>query len=136
MGVRLFIIGPQPPSRGGISDTSRELSTHLSKNHPVVGISFSRLYPAFFFSKKKDDSSSPVEKTSYRVEPILEGLNPFSWERAAKRILSECTPNDLVIFQWWTTYLFPCYYYLTLRLKNKVRMTALIHNTFPHGVKA
>jgi hypothetical protein len=136
VSARLFIIGPQPPIRGGISETNRGLSAHLAENHSVVGISFSRIYPSFFFAKKKKETPPRAEKGAYAIEPILEGLNPFSWERAAKRILSECTPNDLVIFQWWTTYLFPCYYYLTLRLKNKVRMTAVIHNTFPHGVNA
>lgn len=129
--MKIIIIGPAPPIRGGIADTSHSLGNLLAEKNDVTILSFKRLYPSFFFGKKQ--STNP-EKSNYVKHEMLDGLNPWTWKKSADFILNE--KPDVVIFQWWTTYLFLCYGYMASRLKNKVRMGGMIHNTYPHGVDA
>lgn len=126
--MKIIVIGPQPPIRGGIADTNKELCTLLNQNNDIIAVSFSRLYPGFFFKGKKEKME---EKMSYEKKEMLDALNPFSWYHTLKYIESE--KPDRVIFHWWTTYLFPCYYFLSHFLSKKITKGVLIHNVFPHG---
>ncbi len=126
--MKVMVIGPVPPIRGGIADTNHELCNLLAQENEVTVISFKWIYPSFFFPQ----TQVAVPKHAYKTHIMLEGLNPFSWMRAADFILRE--NPDSVLFHWWTTYLFPCYFFIAWRIGSRIKKGALVHNVFPHGV--
>lgn len=127
--MKIIIIGPLPPTRGGIADTNHALCELLGKTNEVIGISFKRLYPTFFFSNQRKEKS--VVSTLYTKKEILDALNPFNWWNAASWINAQ--HPDRVLFVWWTTYLFPCYFFMRLFLHKDIHVGAMVHNVFPHG---
>ena len=45
--MKIILVGPFPPLRGGISMFNHSLANELEKNHEVHRISFSLQYPKF-----------------------------------------------------------------------------------------
>ena len=50
--MRIVLVGPFPPLRGGISMFNHSLAETLSNNHEVHRISFSLQYPQILFPGK------------------------------------------------------------------------------------
>ena len=50
--MNILVVGPVPPLRGGISDFNNELISTINKKHNISILSFSILYPRFFFPGK------------------------------------------------------------------------------------
>ena len=128
--MKIIIIGPQPPIQGGIADTIKELCSLLARHHQVIGVSFSKLYPSFFFRKNENQAETDVP---YLIEKKISALNPWSWWKTVQFIRRE--KPDRVIFHWWTTYLFPCYSFISFLIGKGIRQGAIIHNVYPHGVE-
>lgn len=131
--MKITIIGPYPPFRGGISDFNYSLSKELSKNNELQLINFSTQYPKLLFPGKtqyKDDSS---DNKSNR---ILNSINPFSWRKTAKRII-EYNP-DLVILQYWMPFFTFAYNSIIKKIKKNsdASIIALSHNLIPHEDKS
>ena len=55
--MKIALIGPFPPYRGGISMFNFSLAKELQKHHEIYKISFSLQYPKFFFPGKSQKSS-------------------------------------------------------------------------------
>ena len=51
--MRVIIIGPLPPYRGGIAHSNYILCKNISKNNELSAISFSRLFPKTILEIKK-----------------------------------------------------------------------------------
>lgn len=120
--MKIALIGPLPPVRGGISHSNSILLSNLEKEHKVLPVSFSRLFPKILYPGKAQEGNPG----KYAV---LDSLNPKSWKTAADKI-NEFKP-DVMIFQWWTTFLFPCYSYLAGGISAK--KIAICQNVFPHS---
>jgi len=127
--TRIVLIGPVKPFRGGISHSTTALCKNLAKNNELLVISFSRLYPKFLYPGKfqKEKGSAPKE---FKTEFTLDAVNPFSWARAARKILD--FKADVVIFPWWTTFLAPCYWFIARRVKKRCKISVISHNVLPH----
>lgn len=97
--MRIVLIGPTFPFRGGISHYTTLLYRELKKRHEVKFFSFSRPYPKFLFpgDTSFDKSKKPLEVTE--TERIVDWANPLSWLIVAKR--ARDFDPDLVIFPWW-----------------------------------
>ena len=65
MTMKICIIGPTYPYRGGISHYNTLLCENLKKRHDIKSISFKRLYPSFLYPGKdqKDLNSKIIFKT-------------------------------------------------------------------------
>jgi len=118
--MNILIVGPIKPFRGGIAHSNEILSKNLSKKHKVINISFKRLFPKVFYPGKFQIAYKENNGT-------LDSINPMNWIFEKKKFKKA----DIVIFQWWTTFLFPCFYYLAT--KTKVKKIALCQNIFPHS---
>jgi len=131
--LKIVVIGPTPPYRGGISHHNVNLLTSLSSSeNDVLSISFSRLYPKFLYPGKNDKDLT--QKIFENSEPVIDMLNPFSWYKSYQRI-KQFNPNR-IIFHWWTTYFTFYYFFITLLLrKNGYKTICIIHNLFPHERK-
>jgi len=129
--LRICLVGPAYPYRGGISHYNSLLAKHLSSEHEVFSINFKRLYPDFLFPGKTqyDESAEPLSVDSVR---IIDSINPLSWVRAGFHIVSrKC---DVAVFQWWHPFFAPAYFKICaiLRLFSRTKIIFICHNVLPH----
>jgi hypothetical protein len=127
--MKVFVIGPVAPFRGGISHSGTHLCENLSKNHDVTAISFKRLYPKFFFKESMYEEGAK-ENPNFKTVTMLDALNPLTWNETINFIKKE--KPDRVIFQWWTTYLTICYLHIINGIKKHTKTGAVLQNVFPH----
>jgi len=129
--LRICLVGPAYPYRGGISHYNTCLAEELAKRHEVHIINFTRLYPEFLFPGKTqfDESESALTVPSER---IVDSMNPFTWIRAGLRI-ARIRP-DLVIVQWWHPYFAPAVFKICqiVRIMRGGMIVFLCHNVVPH----
>jgi glycosyltransferase involved in cell wall biosynthesis len=129
--MRICLVGPVHPYRGGISHFTAMLARELSGPHEVHVTSFSRLYPGFLFPGRTqyDESASPLAVASTRV---IDSINPFSWRRAADDVLA--FRPDVVVFQWWHPFFAPAFRAMCRRIRRRsqARIVFLCHNVLPH----
>ena len=126
--MKIILIGPVYPYKGGIAHYTSLLCKALRKKHDVVMISYKMQYPKFLFKKEQRDynnRSFEVEGTRYWINTA----NPVNILMTAHKIKKE--KPDAVILQWWHPYFAPCYYLLSLGLK-KIPLIFTCHNVFPH----
>lgn len=131
--MKLSLIGPVYPYRGGIAHYTTFLSKALKSNgHGLQLISFKRQYPAFLYpgESDKDPSANPIRLDAHY---LLDPLYPWTWQKTARTILSY--DPDLVLVQWWTTFWGPAYAGLTYRLRDTFSIAYLVHNVLPHEAK-
>ncbi len=129
--LRVSLVGPAYPYRGGISHYNTCLAGELSKRHDVHLINFTRLYPEFLFPGKTqyDESESALAVSSER---IIDSVNPFTWIRAGLRI-ARLKP-DVVIVQWWHPYFALALFKICqiVRLMRSGKVVFICHNVLPH----
>lgn len=130
--LRVALIGPTYPYRGGIAHYTTLLTRHLREEHEVLLISFSRQYPGWLFPGKsdKDPSERPLQT---EAEYILDSLNPLSWRRTLKRL--QVWQPDVVIIPWWHPYFTAVWAALSRsvnRLPGSPRLIFICHNVLPH----
>jgi hypothetical protein len=104
--MRICLVGPTHPYRGGISHFTAMLAREMSGAHDVHIVSFSRLYPGFLFPGRTqfDESASPLTVESERV---IDSINPLAWRRAADAVLAH--DPGVVVFQWWHPFFAPAF---------------------------
>lgn len=127
--MRLCVIGPVYPLRGGIAHHTALLCRHLSEKHNVSAISFSRLYPKIVFPGKSqiDPSSHP---TYFEARRLIDSMNPLSWT-AAGRHIQKIAP-DIAIIQWWLPLFGPCLGRIASMARQRSKIIFLCHNVLPH----
>ena len=133
--MKICIIGPTYPYRGGISHYNTLLCENLKKKHDIKSISFKRLYPSFLYPGKdqKDLNSKINIKTD--SEYLIDSINPLTWIHAFLRIKKE--QPGILIFHWWTPFFTPVYLaisFLTRYLTN-TKILMICHNVLPHEKK-
>ncbi len=129
--MRVVLVGPAHPHRGGIAQYTASLYRALDLRHEVHLISFRRQYPDLFFPglTQHDRSRSPLKVP---CEPLLDSISPGSWRKTAARICEHAP--DVIVFQWWQPFFGPAYR-AVIRSVRKVRRTPVIflcHNVLSH----
>ena len=132
--MRIAIVGPTYPYRGGIAYHTTEMVKQFRKmGHEVLFVSFTRQYPQILFPGKDDrdpTNDAPRTETQY----LLDSINPFSWIKTANRI-AEFNP-EILILPWWHAYWTPQWTMINWRLKQlnrKLKLYLVCHNVLPHG---
>jgi glycosyltransferase involved in cell wall biosynthesis len=130
--MRIGILGPTYPYRGGIAHHTTLLFRHLKERHEVLFISFKRQYPAILFPGKSDRDPSSAPITEEGVEYLLDSVNPFTWLRVARR-LRDFDP-DIVVIPWWVAFWAPQVWIISRLLKRNRHTKILLfcHNVMPH----
>jgi len=130
--VRISLVGPSHPFRGGIAHHTTLLFHHLRTRHDVDFFAFRRQYPRWLFPGRTDRDTSAQPLVAPGVERRVDSLNPMTWLGVARRI-ARVRPN-LVIFPWWSSFWTP--HFLTmarlLRRTQGVRLLAICHNVIDH----
>lgn len=131
--MKLALVGPTFPYRGGISQYTTSLYHALCEHHEVLLVSFSRQYPSFLFpgTSQRDNSLEPFRAPA---EFLLDSVNPISWKQTARRILT--FDPDVVVFQWWQPFFSLAYGNVAGQLKSlssrPVSILYLCHNVRAH----
>lgn len=127
--MKIVLIGPVYPFKGGISHYTGLLYRSLSKSHDVTMLSFKMQYPKILFKKEQRDYSNDsfkIENTDYQINTA----NPFNWINTVNKI-NKLAP-DIVIFQWWHPYFAPCFYSICQGIRKHTKILFTCHNVFPH----
>ncbi len=129
--MKICLIGPAYPLRGGIADFNEAFATALEQQgHSVKIFSFYFQYPKFLFPGKtqfaEDGKQIPLE-----IKATISSVNPFSWFSTAKKVSKE--NPDLVIIRYWLPFMAPALGTIAKRLrKKKIRVIAITDNVIPH----
>jgi len=121
--MKIVLLSPLPPYRGGIAQFGNMLLSALRKeNYDVSGINYSHLYPNFLFPGK-----TQFEDGHNHTDGLLHSYLPFSWRKTRQEIRN--MKPDLIISQWWHPFFAPC---LTAVNPGGIRSVAVCHNIIPH----
>jgi glycosyltransferase involved in cell wall biosynthesis len=131
--MKIAVIGPTYPFRGGIAHYTTLLVQHLRQRHDVRLISYTKQYPKWLYPGNTAMDPSPDE-SALRVDcdRVLAPLNPFTWWRAF-RIIERDRP-DLLLLQWWTPFWSPMLFFLTRMMKYRkltIPTIFLCHHIIP-----
>ena len=102
--LRILVVAPVAPTRGGIAQFSTMLVNTLRLNHMVTCWAIAPLYPPLLFpgNAMPDDQAAQITCT---IDNRIHGWNPLAWVRCWHGIKRR--EYDLVIWQWWTPYWVP-----------------------------
>lgn len=128
--MRIIIIGPAYPYRGGIADTNESLCRALVElGHETSIITFTAQYPKLLFPGKTQFAEGAAPE-GLNIERSIHSYNPLSWGASAKAILAQ--KPDLVIFRFWTPFISMAYSALANRMRGKCTLIGMVDNAIPH----
>lgn len=130
--MKICIVGPTYPYRGGIAHYTTLLVRHLADaGHWTRLYSFTRQYPKWLFPGKTDRDPSQVT-LKVDCEYLLDPINPLTWWRLYRRVRAD--RPDLLILQWWVPYWTPCLTMIARWIKHStdIPIVFVVHNVLPH----
>ena len=132
--MRLAIVGPVHPFRGGIAlHGARLAAAARRRGHDVQLFSFRRLYPrALFPGRTELDLGPPIESLG-DVPPdrSLDPLSPWTWPRIGNAIAA-CRP-DVVLLQRWHPFFAACLATVAHPPRRAgAHIAWMVHNARPH----
>ncbi len=132
--MKITIISPAYPLRGGIANFTGLLYRQLEKGNKVNVVTFSRQYPSFLFPGKTQFEPKESEN-KIPAEIILDSVNPCNWKKVGKKIKND--NPDLVIFAFWMSFFAPSFAKISKIVKQNgnTKILAICHNVIPHEPK-
>src|SRR3972149_1315088 len=129
--MKIIIIGPAYPWRGGIAHYNTVLASHLQKRHSVELITFYRQYPKLFFPGKTQEESG-ANRADILARQLVDSINPLNWLRVAKALRRR--KPDLLIFKYWLPFFGPCFGTIAglCRRRTKTKVLFICDNVVPH----
>ncbi|NUO96895.1 MAG: glycosyltransferase family 4 protein [Nonomuraea sp.] len=129
--MRIAIVGPTYPYKGGGAQHTTELAHRLSaQGHDVVIESWRAQYPSFLYPGQQtisEPEGTPYDRTARR----LDWRRPDGWYAAGRRMRSA----DLVVLAVLSPVQVPPYLGILAGIGRKARTVALCHNVLPHESK-
>lgn len=128
--MRIAIIGPAWPLRGGIANFNEALARALQKEgHQVRLFSFSLQYPGFLFPGKTQFESGATP-ADLDIDTCINSVNPISWRKCSKKI--KAYQPDLVLVRFWLPFMGPALGSICKSLRKKIPVIAITDNVIPH----
>ena len=127
----IILVGPAFPLRGGIAHFNESFAKSLiDEGYLVELVSFYMQYPNILFPGKTQKSAGEPPK-GLRIHNWLSSVNPFSWRRAANRIIAH--KPEVVIIRFWIPFMGPALGALAKRIRrNGILVVGLVDNAIPH----
>ncbi len=132
--TRVALLGPLPPFRSGIADQTVRLARAMTAlGFSVEILTFRRMYPRLLYPGTQQQAEGAFPSDAGFVWPVLDGLSPFSFRRAAD--LAASRDPALVIVPWWTAYfsLHTILFARKLMGVSRARRLLYAHNLVDHG---
>lgn len=138
--MRLALIGPSAPFRGGIAQYHDRLAAALAaRGHRVQRVSFRRQYPELLFPGRTQYEPSTGAASRSRppelgdrlppAEPLLDSIGPRSWWQVA----AAARTAEAAIVEWWHPFFAPGLAVIAALLRRRGVPTSFIcHNLEPH----
>ncbi|MBQ7222662.1 MAG: glycosyltransferase [Bacteroidales bacterium] len=133
--MRITLLGPAYPYRGGIAAFNERLARQLIQDgHEVEILTFTLQYPSLLFPGKTQysDSEPPA---GLKITRVVNSCNPFNWIKVG-RMICKMSPDRLIV-KFWTPFLAPCLGAISRIAKKggKVRVVSIPDNIVPHEKK-
>lgn len=130
--LKIFIVGPAYPLRGGPAQFNENLCAELIKEgHDAQIISYSLQYPNFLFPGSTQYETSGVAPAGIKIHTLINTVNPFSWLKTARFIRKQ--QPDFILFRYWLPFFGPCLGTIGRLAKSKhTSILALTDNVLPH----
>ena len=122
--MKIVIVGPAYPLRGGNALFVAHLYGALAEENNVSVISFSRLYPGFLFPGVRQTDISGTALKKHPASAVIDCLNPLSWFKAANLAVS--LKPDLLVFTWWNPFFGPIVKTIASAYKRRTRKPVVI----------
>ncbi len=132
--MRITILGPSYPYRGGIAEFNNRLAKQfVSEGHEVDICTFRLQYPKFFFPGKTQYSEGSAPE-GITITRCLNSVNPFNWLMVGRMIRKK--RPDILIVRFWLPFMAPSMGTVArIARMNKFRFTKVIclfDNVIPH----
>jgi D-inositol-3-phosphate glycosyltransferase len=128
--MRIGLVGPLHPWRGGIAQYLGLLGEALRERAEVRGVTFTRQYPGFLFpGQSQIDPDAP--RPSFPVAARLDSIGPWTWPGASAEL--ERFAPGLVILKWWIPFFAPAFGFTVGPLRRRGTCVVLVcDNLVPH----
>jgi glycosyltransferase involved in cell wall biosynthesis len=134
--MKIKIIGPAYPYRGGLASFNERLAWELqNEGHQVSIETFTLQYPSFLFPGKSQFVTGDAPE-GISISRTINSVNPFNWFLTGRRIAREAP--DMVILRYWLPFMAPCFGTIArLAARNSsVRILTIADNIIPHEKRA
>ena len=129
--LKIFIIGPSFPLRGGPAQFNENLCLELNKEgHDAQIISYKLQYPNFLFPGSSQFEKSGSAPHGIKIHTILNTINPFNWLMVARFIRKQ--KPDFILFRYWLPFFGPCLGTIGKLVRSHTKVLALTDNIIPH----
>ena len=133
--MKICLIAPIPPFRGGVAKYCYSLAQELEKRHELLLLSYQRQYPALLYGKKcqiDGESGRKIIAEEFRCASYdIDSVSFLSWLETARRI--DAFSPDVVLLPWWVTYWAPQYAWLMHHFRKRgIRYLLLCINVYDH----
>lgn len=131
-GLRIKMIGPAWPFRGGLAAFNERLAVEFERSGHQISIeTFTTQYPSVLFPGKTQYSSS-AKPDDLKIRRSFSSINPISWLTTGLRIRKEAP--DMVLLRYWLPFMAPCFGIISRLIKSngKTRILCLADNIVPH----
>lgn len=131
--MRILIIGPAHPYRGGISDFNEALTLALEKEgHQLEIWSFKKQYPSILFPGKTQFRNHEA-KHNLLIKNVVHAYNPLNWFWVNAKL--KRANFDLILVRYWTPFMAPALGTALRGIAKKTPIIAIVDNLVPHEKK-
>jgi len=130
--VRIFLVGPFYPFRGGIAQYIGVLGKKLvERGHEIRVLSFKKQFPKFLFPGQTQLESSRDHITLDTL-PIFIPWNPFTWIKTFFHARNK--KADALVFKYWMPFFAPGYAAVCALCKwfSPIKIIFILDNVIPH----
>lgn len=130
--MRVVIIGPAYPLRGGLATYNERLARAFREAGDEVRlVTFSLQYPDFLFPGQTQYSAENAPQ-DLQIEVSINSVNPVSWWQVGNQLRRE--KPDLVVFRFWLPFMGPALGSIArlVARNGRTRVVAIADNVIPH----
>lgn len=130
--MKIIIIGPAHPLRGGLSSYNERLAREFIKEgHEVLIETFKLQYPGILFPGKSQYSEEKAPE-DLNINISINSINPLNWIRTGNRLRKENA--DIVICKFWLPLMGPCFGTILRKIRKNKRsvIISILDNVIPH----